>query len=38
MNITIAFDHRITDGGVVGSFLKMVKSKLQSLGPDTALA
>lgn len=38
MNIAIAFDHRITDGGVIGSFLRTVKSRLQSLGPDTPLS
>jgi 2-oxoisovalerate dehydrogenase E2 component (dihydrolipoyl transacylase) len=38
MNMALAFDHRITDGGVVGSFLRTVKSRLEALGPEGALS
>jgi len=38
MNLSLAFDHRITDGGVVGSFLRTVKARLEALGPSTPLA
>ena len=38
MNMALAFDHRITDGGVVGSFLRTVKSRLEALGPEGSLS
>jgi len=37
MNICMAFDHRINDGAESGAFLQAVKSRLESMGPDTPL-
>ena len=37
MNVALSFDHRILDGGVVGGFLRSVKSRLERLGPETLL-
>jgi len=36
MNICMAFDHRINDAES-GAFLQAVKSRLESMGPDTPL-
>ncbi len=35
MNISISFDHRALDGGLVGRFLRSVKRHLEAYGPDT---
>jgi 2-oxoisovalerate dehydrogenase E2 component (dihydrolipoyl transacylase) len=37
MNICMAFDHRINDGAESGAFLQAVKSRLESMGPDTPI-
>jgi len=37
MNICMAFDHRINDGAESGAFLHAVKSRLESMGPDTPI-
>ena len=37
MNICMAFDHRINDGAESGAFLQGVKSRLESMGPDTPI-
>ena len=35
MNLCMSFDHRINDGAESGGFLQAVKSRLESMGPDT---
>lgn len=35
MNICMSLDHRILDGLMAGKFLKRVKERLESYGPDT---
>ncbi|MDP2948255.1 MAG: dihydrolipoamide acetyltransferase family protein [Chloroflexota bacterium] len=35
MNLCLSFDHRILDGAVAGRFLRGVKERLESFGPDT---
>ena len=37
MNLCMSFDHRINDGAECGGFLQAVKSRLESLGPDTPI-
>ena len=37
MNICMSFDHRINDGAESGGFLMAVKSRLESMGPDTPI-
>ena len=37
MNLCMAFDHRINDGAESGAFLQAVKSRLESMGPDTPI-
>jgi 2-oxoisovalerate dehydrogenase E2 component (dihydrolipoyl transacylase) len=37
MNICMAFDHRINDGAESGAFLQGIKSRLESMGPDTPI-
>ena len=37
MNICMAFDHRINDGAESGAFLQAIKSRLESMGPDTPI-
>jgi 2-oxoisovalerate dehydrogenase E2 component (dihydrolipoyl transacylase) len=37
MNLCISFDHRINDGSESSGFLQSVKSRLESIGPDTPL-
>ncbi|PKB78364.1 MAG: hypothetical protein BZY88_18880 [SAR202 cluster bacterium Io17-Chloro-G9] len=37
MNLCISFDHRINDGAETGAFLQGVKTRLESIGPDTPI-
>ena len=37
MNLCMSFDHRINDGSESGAFLQAVKSRLESMGPDTPI-
>ena len=37
MNLCMSFDHRINDGAESGGFLQAVKSRLESMGPDTPI-
>ena len=37
MNVCLAFDHRILDGSEVGAFLANVKSRLETIGPETGI-
>ena len=37
MNLCMSFDHRINDGAESGAFLQAVKSRLESMGPDTPI-
>ena len=37
MNLCMSFDHRINDGAESGAFLQAVKSRLESMGPDTSI-
>ena len=37
MNVCLSFDHRIIDGAESGSFLQAVKTRLETIGPDTPL-
>lgn len=37
MNLCMSFDHRINDGSASGGFLQAVKSRLESMGPDTPI-
>ena len=37
MNVCMSFDHRINDGAESGGFLMAVKSRLESMGPDTPI-
>ena len=37
MNLCLSFDHRVNDGAEASGFLEAVKTRLQSMGPDTAV-
>ena len=37
MNLCITFDHRILDGAEAAAFMNAVKSRLEAIGPDTAV-
>ena len=37
MNLCLSFDHRINDGAESSGFLQAVKSRLEAMGPDTAI-
>jgi 2-oxoisovalerate dehydrogenase E2 component (dihydrolipoyl transacylase) len=37
MNICMSLDHRVLDGLMAGRFLKRVKERLESYGPDTQI-
>jgi 2-oxoisovalerate dehydrogenase E2 component (dihydrolipoyl transacylase) len=37
INLCMSFDHRINDGAESGAFLQAVKSRLESMGPDTPI-
>ncbi|MCI0824399.1 MAG: 2-oxo acid dehydrogenase subunit E2 [Chloroflexi bacterium] len=37
MNLCMSFDHRINDGSQSAAFLQAVKSRLESMGPDTPI-
>ena len=37
MNLCITFDHRILDGAEAGAFVNAVKSRLETIGPETAI-
>ena len=37
MNLCMSFDHRINDGAEASGFLQSVKSRLEAIGPDTAI-
>ena len=37
MNLCITFDHRILDGAEAGTFVNAVKSRLETIGPDTVI-
>ena len=37
MNVCMSFDHRINDGAESGGFLMAMKSRLESMGPDTPI-
>ena len=37
MNLCITFDHRILDGAEAGAFVNAVKSRLEAIGPETAI-
>ncbi|MBI2847304.1 MAG: 2-oxo acid dehydrogenase subunit E2 [Chloroflexi bacterium] len=37
INICCSFDHRISDGLIVGRFLQSVRSRLEAMGPDTPI-
>jgi 2-oxoisovalerate dehydrogenase E2 component (dihydrolipoyl transacylase) len=37
MNLCLSFDHRINDGAESSAFLQAVKTRLESMGPDTPI-
>ena len=37
MNLCLSFDHRINDGAETSAFLQAVKTRLESIGPDTPI-
>jgi len=37
INLCMSFDHRINDGAEASGFLQSVKSRLEAIGPDTAI-
>ena len=37
MNLCISFDHRVNDGAETSGFLQTVKTRLESIGPDTPI-
>ena len=37
MNLCMSFDHRIMDGAEASAFINSVKSRIESIGPDTGL-
>ena len=37
MNLCISFDHRVNDGAESGGFLLAVKTRLETMGPDTPI-
>jgi 2-oxoisovalerate dehydrogenase E2 component (dihydrolipoyl transacylase) len=37
MNMCISFDHRVVDGADIGAFMRTVKERLQTFGPETPL-
>ena len=37
MNLCLSFDHRINDGAESSGFLQAVKTRLEAMGPDTAI-
>ncbi|GMA52446.1 lipoamide acyltransferase component of branched-chain alpha-keto acid dehydrogenase complex [Alicyclobacillus contaminans] len=37
VNLCLSLDHRLLDGWIAGQFLKAVRERLQSFGPDTVL-
>ena len=37
MNLCLSFDHRINDGAESSAFMQAVKTRLESMGPDTPI-
>lgn len=37
LNLSLSLDHRLLDGWVAGQFLKVVRERLESYGPETVL-
>ena len=37
MNLCLTFDHRVMDGADAGAFIGAVKTRLEAIGPDTAI-
>ena len=37
MNMCISFDHRVVDGADIGGFMRTVRQRMETFGPDTPL-
>lgn len=37
VNVCLSFDHRVVDGAEAGQFLRVIKTHLESIGPNTSI-